>query len=375
MEGTARRIHGQVLVIGADPVQLGVVVGEQTALQHLVRRVAHAGHGVGRRKGRLLHFRVVIVRIAVQLENANGQQREIRVRPHFRQVERVPARALLPLCQLLVRRHLQLDFPLGEIAAFDGAEQVALGVVGVGTGQAARFRGRQIPDALARLEVPFHVHALAIRIDQAIRVAAEAIHVTVAVRRAAVREEHGDLVQAFRRMAPEIEHHFSRFQIALRIALLRVDEVGELDRVLDEEHGRVVAHQIPVALFRIKAHGETARIAFRVGTAAFPANGGETREGRRLLAHFTEQFGLGVARDIVRDGKSAVGARTFGMHHALGNALAVEMLEFFDQVEVLQQQGTAGAGADGILVVGDGNTRGGAEWRLLAHGCFSFVVD
>jgi hypothetical protein len=30
------------------------------------------------------------------------------------------------------------------------------------------------------------------------------------------------------------------------------------------------------------------------------------------------------------------------VHDALGDALAVEMLEFFDQVEVLQQQGPRG---------------------------------
>ncbi|MNQ08762.1 hypothetical protein D3C85_215620 [compost metagenome] len=318
---------------------------------------------------------MVIVRVAVQLENTDRQQREVRVRPHFRQVERIPARALFPCIELLLRRHLQLDFPLGKIAALDGAEQVALGVIGVGTGQAARFRGRQILDALARLEVPFHVHALAVGIDQAIRVAAEAIHVAVAVRRAPVREQHGDLMQTFRRMAPEVEHHFGRFQIALRIALLRVDEIGELDRVLDEEHRRVVANQIPVAFFRVETYGETARVAFRVGTAAFATDRGKAREGGRLLAYFGKQFGLGVARNVVRDGKGAVGARTFGVHDALGNALAVEMLEFFDQVEVLQQQRATGAGADGILVVGDGNARGGTEWRLLAHGCFSFVVD
>ena len=39
----------------------------------------------------------------------------------------------------------------------------------------------------------------------------------------------------------------------------RMDEIGKLHRVLDEEHGNVVADQIVVAFLGIKLDGETAR--------------------------------------------------------------------------------------------------------------------
>jgi hypothetical protein len=62
----------------------------------------------------------------------------------------------------------------------------------------------------------------------------------------------------------------------------------------------------------------------------------------------------------VRDGERAVSA--FGVHHALRNALAVEMLEFFDQVEVLQQHRATWAGGQGILVIGDRDAGGGGDF-------------
>jgi len=41
------------------------------------------------------------------------------------------------------------------------------------------------------------------------------------------------------------------------------------------------------------------------------------------------------------------------VHHPLGNALAIEVLQLLDQLEVLQQQWPAAAGAPAVLVVGD----------------------
>jgi hypothetical protein len=50
--------------------------------------------------------------------------------------------------------------------------------------------------------------------------------------------------------------------------LAGVDEVGELDAVLDEEHRDVVADQVEGALLGVELHGEAAGVAHRVGRAA-----------------------------------------------------------------------------------------------------------
>ena len=168
-------------------------------------------------------------------------------------------------------------------------------------------------------------------------------------------------MQAFRRSAPEVPHHRRRFQVGLRIALLRVHEVRKLDRILDEEHRCVVADEVPVAFLGVEADGEAARIALGIGAAAFAAYGREAHEGLGGLADGREQLGLGVLRDVVRDGEGAVSARPLGVHHALGNALAVEVLQLLDEVEILQQDRPARAGGDRVLVVGDGDAGSGGK--------------
>jgi len=44
------------------------------------------------------------------------------------------------------------------------------------------------------------------------------------------------------------------------------------------------------------------------------------------------------------------------MHDSFWNALAVEMLQLFDQMKVLKQQWAAWAGGQGILIVGHRNS-------------------
>lgn len=48
--------------------------------------------------------------------------------------------------------------------------------------------------------------------------------------------------------ADEVPEHVGVLEVRGRVALLRVDERREEDGVADEEDGRVVAHQVPVAL-------------------------------------------------------------------------------------------------------------------------------
>src|SRR5258705_10037329 len=128
-----------------------------------------------------------------------------------------------------------------------------------------------------------------------------------------------------------------------------MNEVWELDRVLDEECRYVVARQVPVSLFRVETNGKAARVALGVGRTALTANGGETNEYLGPLAHCTEQLCLRELRDVVRDCEGAVGAGALGVHHSLWDALAIEMLELLDEVEVLQQQWSARTGGDRVL--------------------------
>ena len=69
-------------------------------------------------------------------------------------------------------------------------------------------------------------------------------------------------------------------------------EVGKAQRIAKEEHRRVVAHDVPVALLGIKFDREAADVAFGVGRAALAGDSREAREHRRLLADLGEDFAL-----------------------------------------------------------------------------------
>jgi hypothetical protein len=61
-----------------------------------------------------------------------------------------------------------------------------------------------------------------------------------------------------------------------------VIEIGEPQRIAEEEHRRVVTDDVPVALFRVELDGEAADIAFRVSRASLAGDGRDAREERRL---------------------------------------------------------------------------------------------
>ena len=77
MERTAGFIHGNQVVVHAQPVALCVAVGEEPPLQHLVGREADAFDDVRRVERRLFDFGEEVVRVAVQFENTHVMQREI----------------------------------------------------------------------------------------------------------------------------------------------------------------------------------------------------------------------------------------------------------------------------------------------------------
>ena len=68
------------------------------------------------------------------------------------------------------------------------------------------------------------------------------------------------------------------------MALLRVDEIGKLERIAHKEDRRVVADEIPIALFRIKLQRKAAHVALGIGRATLARDRREPRQHLGLLA-------------------------------------------------------------------------------------------
>ncbi len=212
------------------------------------------------------------------------------MRPDLGDVERV-VRGLLGIG---FRHDLDLHAPFREIAALDRFVQVVLGAFAVVGDDGGGFLVGPVLDALPCFQMELHPVTLIARTDQAERVAAVAVYVAEADRQAAIGEQDGDLVQAFRRQRPEIPHGGGRAQVGPGMALLGVDEVGEFQRVADEEHRGVVADQVPVAFLGVELDREAAHVAFGIRRAAFGGDGGE--------AHLFRTNGLHPAATVSSPG-------------------------------------------------------------------------
>ena len=195
VHGAARLVDGKLIRIDADAIAVRVRIGEDPRLQHLVRRMTDAGYDIGGRERGLLDLSEIIFGIAVQLENADLDQRIIPVRPYFGEVERV----VPVLADVALRHDLHRELPSREIAALDRLEQIALmGLAVVGDLLGGLGVG-PVLDALHGLEMEFYPVPLVFGVDERVGMRAEAIDIAIALRQAAVRHQDGDLVQALRR--------------------------------------------------------------------------------------------------------------------------------------------------------------------------------
>ena len=175
-------------------------------------------------------------------------------------------------------------------------------------------------------------------------------------------------MQRFGQEGPEVPVVFGAVHVGAGIAFDHVVQVGEFQRVAEEEDWRVVAHEIPVALIRIEFDGEAADVAFGVSGAAFARNRGETHEQIGFFADLGEQGGFGIAGDVVGNRKRAVCAGAFGVHTAFGNDFTVEMGQLFEEPRILKQHGAARPGGEGVFVI-DYRSTGVVCEQIVGHGC------
>ncbi len=223
-----------------------------------------------------------------------------------------------------------------------------------------------------RSPVELHERRLVLVVDETEGVDPETLHHPQRSRDRPVRHRPHDHVGRLRHQADEVPEGVvgaGRLRIApVGLHLHRVDKVGKLDRVLDEEDRDVVAHQVPVALARVEFDRETAHVAGRVHRARAAGDGGEAGEELGALADLRKDVGPGVFRQRPGEFEIAVRRRASGMDDPLGDPLMVEMLDLLAQDEVFQQRGSTRARLQGILVIAERNPEVGGQALLRIGG-------
>jgi hypothetical protein len=364
-ERALRRVHRQLVEIGrAQPRQLGVEVREQAPLEQRVVREVDARHQVRGAEGHLLGLGEEVVGPAVEHHPADHLQRHPLLGDQLGRVEVVEREG----GGFLLGEQLHRQLPGGKCARGDRFEQVAAMEVGVGASDLHRL----VPDRRLQSElgppVELDEGRLAGRVEQAKAVHAEAFDHPQRPRQGAVGHDPHDHVHRLGRERDEVPEGVVRGRrlrkAAVRLHLHGVNQVGELDRVLDEEHRDVVADEIEVAFLRVQLDREAAHVARRVDRTGAAGHRREAGEDRRALADLGEDLRRGVVGERRSELEVTVGRAAPGMDDALGNPLVVEVGDLLAQDEVFEQRRPARMGAQRVLVVGDGQ-----PWLVVSGGC------
>lgn len=345
--GAARAIDGNLHMVDPESVSLGIAIGKETPLQHFVRGESDTGYHMCRIERGLLHIGKEVFRIAVELHFTHLNERKVPMRPDFGEVKGVVG----GIARLLLSHDLNTELPAGIFAALNGVEEVARGAVAVFGDDGCCLSVRQVADALLANPVELDPHPLVGGIEHGEGVAAEAVHVAVAIRDAAVAHHDGDLVEGFRQAGPEIPVGGGVGESGAGVAFDGVVQIRELERVAQKKDGGVVANQIPVAFLGIELDGKSAYIPLRIGGAAFARHRGKAHKDGCFLADAVEEGRAGVARDIVRYTEGAEGPGTFGVHAAFRDNFPIEMSDFLQIPHVLHELRSSRSGGEAVVIV------------------------
>ena len=161
-------------------------------------------------------------------------------------------------------------------------------------------------------------------------------------------------------MREEVPDVIGLLVVGVRVVFLGVNEVGELDAIADKEDGSIVSDKIPVSILGVKLERKSSRVTRRIWSTFGASHGGEACEHARLFAFFREQLLFCPFGDVrVCDDELTKSTTTHGVDNALGDALAVEPCELFNQVMVLDEDWSLWSCGLRELVCGDGCTRCG----------------
>lgn len=290
VECAQRAVDGDLLVVYAQTVAVGVGIGEEAGLEDWVGRGLGAGDHVRGGEGGLLNLRKVVLGVLVEGDAAEFAEGDFTLRPDLGQVKDIPAELL----GLFWAEDLHVAGPGRAFALVDGFEEV-LGVpVGVLRGQLAGFLVVEGLVALVGLQVDLDVVEATVWLDPLVGVARVTVHVAVGVWGTTVTEQMHDLVDGFLMGGEVVPEHGGILQVGLGVPLLSVDKQRELGRVSDEEDWGVVEHPVPVALLGVELDGKATRITSAVGRALLSTHGREAGDELGFLSHALEHIGNGL---------------------------------------------------------------------------------
>ena len=239
-------------------------------------------------EGDLLGFGEVVGGVAVQGQLPDQLHRSEFFRDQFGRVEQVdPFEAV----GTVVGHHLNAELVFKEGAGLDPVGHVAAVEVRVAAGGDLRFFPHQGVHTRHGLPVELDQARLAGGVDEPEGMHAESLHGPERAGNTAVAHVPEHVMRRFgvqRYEVPERVVGGLRLRdLPIGLRLGGVDDVGELDAVLNEEHRHVVADQVERALVGVELHREPAGVADRVGGPSGAEHGREPGEHfgfRALLA-------------------------------------------------------------------------------------------
>ena len=318
-------------------------------------------------EGDLFRFGEVVLRVAVQGEQADRAHRGELFGHELRRVEQVDAFEGLVLG---VGHDLQTQLPLRAVAAFDGVGEVASVEVGVEAVDQLGLFPQQRVDAVLGFPMELHQGRLAGGVLQTEGVDPEAFHHPERAGDRSVRHLPHRVVCGFSVQGHEVPESvvgaLGLGDLSVRVRFGRMDDVGELQRILDEEDREVVAHEVEDAVGGVELRREPTRVACDVGRSAGADDRGEAGEdfGHGVLLQergLRHRLGGPVgAEDPVCGGSS-------GMDDAFGDPLMIEMSDLLPQMVVLQQDRAPRSGLQRVIRIGQPSAlSGGVVFALLA---------
>jgi hypothetical protein len=247
---------------------MSVRVREESALEHFVIGGLNAWDEVSRSEGTLLGLKEIVHGVLVQGDLSDWDQRVVTMRDNLGDIKDI----VLVLLAILLRNELDIPSPRGEIALSNVFIKILESIILVSARELTRLLGSEVLDSLVGLEVVLNVVDLTLVIDPFVGVRTISVHVSESIRGASVREENGNLVERLGCEGPEVP---SRVRVLISsggISLLRVDEVGELDRVIDEKDGGVVSNHIVVTLLGVELNSEATGISISISRSELSSN-------------------------------------------------------------------------------------------------------